>query len=511
MVFSSYAFILVFLPLVIASVYASRHLFGKDAALATLLLASWAFYAYWDWRYLPLLILSIIGNYACAMVLTRLQSHRLAIVVFGIGSNLALLAYFKYANFFVDNIESISGVNFNFAYVILPIGISFFTFQQIAFLADVYKGKKHDATLLEYSVFVSFFPQLIAGPIVHHRELVPQLTNPDLGALRSRDLSLGAMIFVVGLSKKVLIADTLARYADPLYSAAAGGAPLSSLEAWGAAVAYGLQLYFDFSGYADMAIGLGLMFGIHLPANFDRPYAATSIRDFWRRWHMTLSRFLRDYVYIPLGGSHKGTARQYINLMLTMALGGIWHGAAWTFLFWGLLHGAYLSMERALATVFPNAGTWRLVGPALPFFGWLVTITLVFVAWVPFRAESFDSTLLIWDAMFTGPILPDAVRPYLPAELLSALGAFGFHVNGPVIISLSDWAIGIPLILAFLLLSLVMPNGEGITSWIYAKESDRLLDKSRWRAMSYGALTACLLIGSLIGLTYNTVFLYFQF
>ncbi len=269
------------------------------------------------------------------------HSVRGALVV-GIAFNLGTLGYFKYFNFFVETANVVFNAGFNFDEIILPLAISFFTFQQITFLVDAYRGKACDYNFLHYALFVTFFPQLIAGPIVHHAEMMPQFLKRKTGGLSNASIAVGGSIFLLGLFKKVVLADNVAAYATPVFAAASAGQELTLIESWGGVLAYTFQLYFDFSGYSDMAIGLARMFGIVLPLNFNSPYKAASIIDFWRRWHMTLSRFLRDYVYFPLGGSLRGRMKRHINLMITMLLGGLWHGAGWTFVVWGGLHGIYL-------------------------------------------------------------------------------------------------------------------------------------------------------------------------
>jgi alginate O-acetyltransferase complex protein AlgI len=504
MVFSSYAFILVYLPIVLAIVWLTARLAGARAVIGVLTIASFAFYAYWDWRFLPVLLGSILFNHYMAKLLLHTERHRRLLLSLGIAGNLLCLGYFKYWNFVVANVGLMTGVEFDFAAVVLPIGISFFTFQQIAYLVDVYRERRHDYMLVDYALFVSFFPQLIAGPIVHHKEIMPQLQQPDIGQLRLAMVNRGIIVFVFGLSKKVLIADTLAGYSDTLFAAAAGGPVFSAFEAWGAAATYGLQLYFDFSGYADMAIGLGLLFGIRLPENFNRPYAALSIRDFWRRWHITLSRFLRDYLYIPLGGSRAGPTRAQANLLITMVLGGIWHGAGWTFLAWGALHGSYLIAQRLFET-------WRMhLGlPPLPApIAWALTLTAVLFAWVPFRAESFAATLAIWHGMlFMGPLLPGAFSHFIGSTGNDALAFLGLGVAGPAHLSLQRWSWLLPMLLGSLVLAIVLPNGHRAAALL-----DRMVPQPGLAASRLaGAAVSVLLVASLVYLSHETVFLYFQF
>ncbi|HEY8565110.1 MAG TPA: MBOAT family protein [Beijerinckiaceae bacterium] len=319
-----------------------------------------------------------------------------AILVLGLAWNLGLLAYFKYADFFITTANQVAGTHWVLLNVVLPLGISFFTFQKIAYLVDVYRGAARAGRLLDFALFVFFFPQLIAGPIVHHAEVRPQLARLAQGAAHERNavwenLAVGLTLLAMGLAKKLFVADTLALYATPVFEAAADGRTIGLLPAWQGALAYTGQLYFDFSGYSDMAVGLARMFGVRLPQNFASPYQATSIVEFWRRWHMTLSRFLRDYLYIPLGGGRQGAARRSLNLMTVMLLGGLWHGAGWTFVVWGGLHGLYLLVAHA----------WRgLSFPPLPtLIGWALTMLAVTVAWVVFRAADLPSAGAVLSGM----------------------------------------------------------------------------------------------------------------
>ena len=306
-------------------------------AMGWLVIASLFFYAWWNPVYLGLILVSILFNYTLGAILYK--KRRKMLLVLGIAINLALLLYFKYAMFFVSTFNALTGGDFYIKQIVLPLAISFFTFQQIAYLVDVYRGRTYEYNFLHYCLFVSFFPQLISGPIVHHGEMLPQFEKKRVYRLNYEDLSVGLSVFFIGLFKKVVLADGMAEYATPIFNAVSQGIPLSFFESWLGLLAYGLQIYFDFSSYCDMAIGLGRMFGIYLPINFYSPYKAVNVIDFWRKWHITLSRFLRDYLYIPLGGNRKGRVRRYTNLMITMLLGGLWHGANWTFVIWGFLFG----------------------------------------------------------------------------------------------------------------------------------------------------------------------------
>ncbi len=326
MLFHSYTFLFLFLPLVFRTfLYLEEKKQQKELALAWLVIASWFFYAWWQPIYLLLLLLSTLFNFGVGWGLQSAPGKSL--LVFGVSGNLALLGYFKYATFFLHTTNTLFDTAFSPLPIVLPLAISFFTFQQIAWLVDVYRGQVTEYSLLHHCLFVCFFPQLIAGPIVHHNEMMPQFSVRRERSQRQRDVEVGLTIFCLGFLKKVALADPAAVYADPIFAAAAQGEPISFFEAWGGTLAYSFQLYFDFSGYSDMAVGLARLFGIRLPVNFFSPYQAASIIEFWRRWHMTLSRFLRDYLYIPLGGNRSGLTRTGLNLLTTMGLGGLWHGA----------------------------------------------------------------------------------------------------------------------------------------------------------------------------------------
>ncbi len=384
MLFSSPAFLFVFLPAVLLGFHLFARRLGRIPGLVFLLAASLAFYGWWDPRYLPLILGSIVFNFALGRQVARGGGRSL--LAFGIAANLALLGVFKYADFFIANINAVFGAGVPETGIVLPLAISFFTFQQIAFLVDTARSETRPDDPLSYSLFVAFFPQLIAGPIVHHATLRPQFANPKQQDGLAENLSVGFSIFAIGLAKKVLLADTLAPYADAGFDAAAAGETVGFFAAWGAALAYTFQIFFDFSGYSDMALGLGRMFGIRLPINFNAPYRSRSITEFWRRWHITLSQFLRDYLYIPLGGNRKGPHRQTVNLMIVMLLGGLWHGAAWTFVVWGGLHGLALAWCRMLDRRLPG-GLFARVRQAAVACTFLFTV----ITWVFFRAEGFPA------------------------------------------------------------------------------------------------------------------------
>ena len=346
-----------------------------------------------------LLILGSIGvNYLIHLHLKRRKD--LPVLISGIALNLLAIAYFKYANFFVDTMNGLAGTGFSIGDIALPLAISFFTFQQIAFLVETYRGQVLETGLAKYVLFVTFFPQLIAGPIVMQRETVPQFKMSVFQSKLALNLSIGLTLFVIGLFKKLVLADGIAPYATNVFALADGGADIPLSMAWSGALAYTFQIYFDFSGYCDMALGLARCFGIRLPINFNSPYKATSIVDFWRRWHLTLSHFLRDYLYIPLGGNRGTKTRRYANLIITMLLGGLWHGASWTFVVWGGLHGCYLMINHAWTTARENRGLEPgSGGAAYRVFAQTLTLLAVVVAWVFFRAETFAGAASILAGM----------------------------------------------------------------------------------------------------------------
>ena len=348
MLFYSFEFMYLFFPLAAVIFF----LLGKlrpqnpEMGIIWLVAASLFFYGWWNYIYVALIGISIIFNYFVGLRLRQNQSRLLLILA--IAANLFLIGYYKYAGLFADTFGALTGLEINIGEIVLPLAISFYTFQQIAWLVDNHTGQllSRDRGFFKYSLFVMFFPQLIAGPIVHHSEMMPQFEDRNQRRFQWNNFSIGLVIFVIGLAKKIIIADTAAPIANTVFDAAAGGQVIGFMEAWTGAIAYTVQLYFDFSGYADMAIGLPGVMGVRCGNNSNSPYKATSISDFWRRWHMTLSRFLRDYVYIPLGGSRKGRFRRHTNLLMTMLIGGLWHGASWTFVFWGGLHGFYLVINH---------------------------------------------------------------------------------------------------------------------------------------------------------------------
>lgn len=411
MLFTTVPFVLLFLPLTLLGFFAlGRH--SRRAAAGWLFLASLFFYGFWMPECTLLLLASIAVNF---FVGSRIAEGRApgargstwspkAWLVVGITFNLVVLAYFKYANFLLDNLNALSGSHWHVARVVLPIGISFYSFTQIAFLADTYQGKVSEFNPVHYGLFVTYFPHLIAGPVLHHGQMMPQFASPAIYRWNNANVAAGMAIFALGMFKKVVLADGIAPYADAVFKPVDGGVVPTGMESWLAALAYTLQLYFDFSGYSDMAIGVSWMFNVKLPYNFNSPYKATSISDFWRRWHISLSTFLRDYLYIPLGGNRHGAMRRYVNLGVTMLLGGLWHGASWSFVVWGAVHGAALMLNHgfrgALEAVCGKSSLARWDGSrVVRVGGWALTLLCVVIAWVFFRAETLGGASRMIHAM----------------------------------------------------------------------------------------------------------------
>lgn len=407
MLFNSFEFLLCFLPVVLIGFYVLARARNLSLVLVWLVGSSLLFHGYWKASYTWLFVVSIGANYlfglACRPTkglqetVRRTALRRKLAIVLGVIFNIGLLAYFKYAMFFSEVILHATGVFINVGDIILPLAISFYTFQQIAFLVDSYRGFDERYSLLQYASYLAFFPHLIAGPIVHHKTLVQQLSNPAILFPKMENLLSGVAIVMIGLFKKVVIADGAAAYVDPVF-AAAGGSSVGFIEGWTAAILFSFVIYYDFSGYSDIAIGLARMFNVRFPENFASPYKASSIVDFWNRWHITLSTFLRSYLYIPLGGNRKGQSRQYINLMLTMLIGGLWHGAGVTYIVWGGLHGIFLVITHAWKAYCP-LHIKRVTRLDAELTGRVLTYLVVVVAWVFFRAPNLDTATTVLSAM----------------------------------------------------------------------------------------------------------------
>ncbi|MBF0483548.1 MAG: MBOAT family protein [Candidatus Omnitrophica bacterium] len=434
MLFNSYEFIFVFLPITLSIFFLLGRFGYVQWAMGWLLIASLIFYSWWNPAYFWLIAILIILNYLVGNYLRKLYPHsqfrRKLWLILGVVGNLSVLGYYKYANFFIDNVNWMMDAGFPNYKIILPLGISFFTFQKIAYLVDSYQGETKKYAFLHYALFVTFYPQLIAGPITHYKELLEQFEDKNVFRYNAQKFALGITVFTIGLFKKVMIADYLSPYAASVFGAAHTGQALNFLSAWIGVLCYTFQIYFDFSGYSDMAIGLAQMVGIKLPINFNSPYKSVDIIDFWRRWHITLSRFLRDYLYIPLGGNRKGEIRRYVNLFLVMVIGGAWHGANWTFVIWGTCHGIYLIINHFWRNFTERMG-W-VTGRAQIWMGRVLTFFCVVLAWVFFRADNIKDAAIIFKGMFglsASSNFSLSLKPNLLVPLITAFLASWFLPN----------------------------------------------------------------------------------
>jgi D-alanyl-lipoteichoic acid acyltransferase DltB (MBOAT superfamily) len=542
MLFNSYTFLFLFLPFTLAGAFVlARH--RTSFAVAWLVLASLFFYGWWSWRHVPLLMASIAFNYLAGEAIAKAGGKEggkaLGHLAGAIAVNLVVLGYLKYASFLVGNVGALLGTGMRMEAIVLPLGISFFTFTQIAYLVDVYRNPVRYG-VVPYALFVSYFPHLIAGPILHHREMMPQFTASASYRWEYGNLAAGVTIFAIGLFKKTVLADGIAPYVGPVFAEASRGYAPGSVEAWGAAIAFGLQLYFDFSAYSDMAVGLSKMLGIRMPVNFESPYKATSIIEVWRRWHITLSRFLRDYLYIPLGGNRRGTLRRYANLIVTMLLGGLWHGAAWTFVLWGAAHGAFLAINHGWLVVrsrFPPGPAWvNRIGGAI---GAALTFLAVFGAWAIFRADDLPSALRIVRGLIgtNGVALPpsalaevaEAARSIAQARFVPSsvghwvvahFGALDAGIptgmargrSAGVLISKAQLAwVAVLLAIAWLAPNTrqIMARAEAFIADHPVRECSAFLT---WRVDARWAVASALLLAaSLTSMTRVSEFLYFQF
>jgi hypothetical protein len=518
MLFNSGTFIFLFLPVALAGFFLLARIRLLFAA-AWLTAASLFFYGWWNPLYVWLLAASITCNFGFGMMLGRAvaegaRGRAKVLLVTALTANLVVLGYYKYANFFLDSVATLTGAPVSLGEIILPLGISFFTFTQIAFLADVYAGKVREYNFIHYGLFVTYFPHLIAGPVLHHAEMMPQFERTTTYRFSFENAAVGITIFAMGLFKKVMIADPIGGYARPVFDAASSGVTLTALEAWGGALAYTFQLYFDFSGYSDMAIGLSRLFGVTLPLNFHSPYKAVNIIEFWRRWHMTLSRFLRDYLYVPLGGNRHGVSRRYINLFVTMLLGGLWHGAGWTFVAWGALHGGYLVVNHGWRALRVRLGddlkSSTLLGRAAAC---VVTFAAVVVAWVVFRASDLAAAGAMLKAMagLNGFVLPDFWLP--------KWGAFGqwLAAHGVVFGDTRDLVTGGLINWIWILLVVVWfaPNTQQLLAFhrpALALPPDTFSGRFKWSpTVAYATIAAVLVTVSIFNFHRQSEFLYFQF
>ncbi len=522
MLFDSYIFIFCFLPATLFGYFLLTKYKKYYLAISWLVLASLFFYGWWNPKYLTLLLLSITVNYAFGYTLWKRAANGLdnkLLLFSGITLNLLFIGYFKYAYFLISNYNQVAPSAIDFDPIILPLGISFFTFQKIAFLVDASRGQLKDYRFSDYCLFVTFFPQLIAGPIVQHKQIIPQFANTKQLKVTAQNFNVGITIFFIGLLKKIGLADSIAVYANASFDAAAAGVHLTLFEAWGGALAYTFQLYFDFSGYSDMAIGLAYLFGIKLPINFFSPYKAKNIIDFWRRWHITLSSFLREYLYIPLGGNRKGPYRRQINLMLTMLLGGLWHGANWTFVLWGGLHGLYLMINHTWQQLCQKISFFAVFKK--PFFSYLshiLTLTVVVVAWVPFRAENIHVTKSMLSSMFSIHALSIPKSLVLKYGFLNDIASkVGFQSNGMFYNGLADWYFGMVWIIGLLMVALIMPNTvQMMRRYLVAGRENQkptmLVRALTWKPTTFWAImTALIVLVSIMLISEDSEFLYFQF
>jgi alginate O-acetyltransferase complex protein AlgI len=514
MLFNSHAFIFVFLPVTLLGFFCTARLSHRLAA-AWLAAASIVFYGYWNPNYVWLLLVSIAFNYAMGRTIAHSGRPRATVALAAaLIGNLCLLGYYKYTNFFISSARSLVGVDWTFHYIILPLGISFFTFTQIAFLVDVYRRIAKEYNFIHYALFVSFFPHLIAGPVLHHKQMMPQFDRPDVYRFNYGNTAVGLTIFLIGLFKKVILADGVAVNVGLIFDNPTAAMQSGFVETWCVAISYSLQLYFDFSGYSDMAIGASRLFGIVLPLNFNSPLKSVNIIEFWRRWHMTLSQFLKDYLYIPLGGNRYGTIRRYVNLLLTMLLGGLWHGAGWTFIIWGALHGLFLVVNHVWHAVRRWLGQDPLKESANAYLrsvSVFVTFTAVTVSFVIFRASDLGAAVALFKGM-TGkndymayqcvPTCGPMIQWLIGIASGAAKGVFGIEAY--------LWAGGL------LMLAWFAPNTQEIMSnyrpVLEMPKPNKNILPFVWRP-SLVMVGIVWLIGlvAIVNLTKQSPFLYFQF
>lgn len=484
MLFNSYIFILFFLPLAFAGYFLLNHFRKFRTAQIWLIVMSLWFYGYFNIRYLWIICISIVINFLLSRAMYRYEKYKKNLLAAGMILNLGSIFYFKYFDFFLKNVNVLFHVNFNLRNVLLPLGISFFTFQQISFLADSYKGETENYDFVEYALFVVFFPQLVAGPIVLHEEMIPQFRDEEKKRMNGDNIAQGLYCFAVGLFKKVLLADTLGRAVTWGYETVWD---MTSLEILIVSLCYTFQLYFDFSGYCDMASGIGRMFNIDLPVNFNSPYQSCSILEFWDRWHMTLTRFLRKYVYIPLGGSRKGKLRTYINVMVVFLLSGLWHGASWTFVVWGAVHG----FANCLNRMFQNV--WNKVHGVVR---WIATFVFINCTWIIFRADSLSKAWRFIGKLFSMNTL--SVR----AELLDSvrLAEFDFlEMRFGIFNYLPSRIQGFHVIALLLVSFLIVLTGK------------KCYEKKFVPTWGNAVYTVFLLVWSVMSLSGVSTFLYFNF
>ncbi len=489
MLFNSFEFIFIFLPIVFILYFLLLRYRLVTLANGWLALSSLIFYSWWNIAYLPLILISIICNYVIGYILGKgtVKISRKFLFIIGISFNIGLLAYYKYFDFFISNINSGFQTNIPLLHLVLPLGISFFSFTQIAYLVDSYRRESTEYNFQNYVLFVTFFPHLIAGPILHHNEMMPQFSHIRNKIINWKNISIGLLLFAIGLVKKVIVADTFAVWATNGFDYTSA---LTFFEAWIASLSYTLQLYFDFSGYTDMAIGIALLFNIKLPANFNSPYKSLNIQEFWRRWHITLGRFLTKYLYIPLGGNRKGSARTYINLFFVFLISGIWHGAGWTFIIWGVLHGLASVINRY----------WQSFNVKMnKFLAWFITFNFINVAWVFFRASSWEDAIKVLSGMIglNGFALPTQFSGYIQQsqflEFLRGTNFTPFYIQDKY-----ELLKALIYILTFVLVATLFRNSQELS-----------------KKFSFGIITSTVIVicfvFSILTFTKVSEFLYFNF
>ena len=477
MLFNSYIFIFLFLPATLLVYFTLNRLKLTYPAKISLIIASLFFYGYNNPKYVLIIVASIILNYLLCILMRRYIAQRKKIVVLGVVANVLLLGYFKYFDFLIQNINQIFDSSFDYLQIALPLGISFFTFQQISYLVDTSRGEQTGESFVDYVLFVTFFPQLVAGPIVSHDEILPQLASKENKRFRSDNMVQGIIAFSIGLFKKVIVADNLGKIVTYGYQHIP---QLNSFEAFLTIIAYTLQIYFDFSGYCDMATGIGLMFNIKLPMNFNSPYKSTTILEFWKRWHITLTRFLTKYIYIPLGGNRKGTIHTYLNIFLVFLISGIWHGAGYTFIIWGILHGLASMLCRVFAKQVSKIPKW---------INWLLTFIFLNFTWVIFRADSISQAGL----------------------LIRRLTVGGFEINEELTETLlQPTFISVPYQFLPFVFVIIVYIVVSLAVCIFCKNTNELVEKKSTSVQSLLA-TLCLFILSIISLSGVSTFLYFNF
>lgn len=487
MLFNSYIFILLFLPLTLVGYYLFNHFHCYRVASVYLLVMSLWFYAYFNTKYLIIILLSIIINYLFYLFFTKNKTAwlRKSVLFVAVASNIALLLYFKYYDFFIENVNALFATDYTLKHLLLPLGISFFTFQQLSFVIDSYKNEVPAYDFINYALFVTYFPQLIAGPIVSHDEMVPQFLDQEKRKLNFQNLATGLYVFAMGLSKKVLIADIFGNAVNWGYSNIDA---LNSVDAIVLMLSYTIQIYFDFSGYCDMATGIAKMMNFDLPQNFNSPYKALTITEFWKRWHMTLTRFFTKYIYIPLGGSRKGQARMLINTLIVFLASGFWHGASWNFVIWGVLHGIFSVITKFFNKFFEK------LHPAL---NWIVTFSFVNITWILFRANTLSDAFAVIRRI--GSMNFGAIN----SNILTQFKLDGVEVLLTTFFEKGLYGIKPELyLLAFVMVAFVLFLG--------CKNVNEKMDEFR-PTLIKSIFSVVLLLWSLISLSGMSTFLYFNF